>query len=47
MTDDEIIDHRQWHEKRLVECGYPTKIVEKLRIDREYWYGTLKKKNRS
>lgn len=37
MSQEEIDDFRDWHEKRLQELQYPMAMTEKLRSDRERW----------
>ena len=44
MSQEEMDDFRQWHDKRLIECGYPPNIVDKLTNDRERWFGKPKDK---
>lgn len=43
MTEAEIIEFREWHEKRLMELNYPEHIENKLRNARELWFPKPKK----
>lgn len=35
-------EFREWHERRLIECGYPVDIVIELRNSRERWLAAYK-----
>lgn len=41
MTQSEKDDFVQWHNARMVECGYPRQIVEELIATREKWLASV------
>lgn len=44
-SKEQIEDFRQWHERRLTECGYPPEMRDKLAKKREHWLTGLGGKN--
>jgi hypothetical protein len=44
MTPEEIAEFRAWHEWRITELHYPVKVEVDLRLARERWLMTVKRR---